>query len=97
MKENSTYLITVRFPGWVEGDHTFSPYGYKYLFTTQIVQFPDWPENDDRWATWSEQKVVRDRFAHWYKQKVQYDFNGEILFIEPADNIIVADGLAPLV
>jgi|SRR5947207_15571236 len=93
MKDNSSYLITVRFPGFKEGEHVFGAYGYKYLFNTSIVPFPEWPENDERWADWSEEKVVKGRFIDWYTKDMSKEFTGEILFVESADNIIIANRL----
>jgi hypothetical protein len=89
MSDEQQFLITVRFPAWTqEADgqiHKFSAFGVKYLLITGVIPYPDWPEDDERWFTHDESKEVAKRFVSWYKANIKDEFNGEILFIEPAD------------
>lgn len=85
MSDKMTWLITVRFPEFKDGDHTFGPHGMKILFDTPVIPYPEWPEQDERWFDWSEEREVAKLFrADWEKKRKQA-FSGEILWLERSD------------
>lgn len=107
MSNEQKYIITVRFPSWKyvvdpledvkyePNSPEHPPYGVRYLFLTSLIEAPDWPEDDERWFTWDETQVIEERFLGWYKANINKEFDGEILFIDPAD-YVVADGRVKL-
>ena len=86
MADHIQFLITVRF-------RIGAAIGIRYLFTTDIIPYPDWPDNDDRWMQYSEEAEVVKRFKEWYDKNMDRAFDGEILFVEQV-NYVVCDGRA---
>lgn len=84
MSDEEKFIITVRFPAK-------KPYGIKYLFVTGIIPFPEWPNEDPRWMEYTPMDEVVKRFIDWYKGKIKPDFDGEVLFVEPAE-FVIANG-----
>lgn len=85
MSDKQYWLITVRFPAWSEGDHKYPAFGIRYLIQTPNIQIPDWPEDDERWASFSEEADIKRYFLEDYKRNSfgsSREFNGEILFVE---------------
>lgn len=97
MSDEQQFYITVRFPGWeqeIDGKvHKFKPFAVRYLFITDVIPFPDWPEEDERWLRYSDEQEVVKRFVIWYQLHIKQDFDGEVLFVEPAQ-VTIADGKA---
>lgn len=94
MNNRQQFIITVRYPEWEQLGNTYPPFGLRYLFETNVIQLPDWDEDDPRWFSWSEDKVVRDRFKVWWRKHIGKNgetFNGDILFVEPS-NLVLCDG-----
>ena len=95
MNNKMQFIVTVRFPEWqqdpiAEAGQTevqhYPAFGVKYLLTMPIIALPEWEEDDERWFTYSEEKIVADEFKKAYAHTISHkDFNGEILFIEPVD------------
>lgn len=91
MSSEMQFIIIVRFPEWEQADfedpkkvHKYSAFGVKYLLTMPIIPTPDWEEDDERWFTYSEEKIVAEEFKKAYAHTIKHkDFDGEILFIEP--------------
>ena len=84
MSNEMQFLITVRF-------RLGGVVGIRYLFTTDIIPYPDWPDNDERWLQYSEEAEVVKRFKEWYNTNMDREFDGEILFVEPT-NYVLCDG-----
>ena len=98
MSDEITVLITVAFPPTEEEingkTHKHPGYGHKYLFTTNLIPFPTWEDDDERWLSWSEERIIKKRFIKWFENRLYIHgrkFDGQILFIDPANDIIVAN------
>lgn len=84
MSDHEYWLVTVRFPGWVDGDKTFDAYGVRYLVKTGVIACP-YDEDDDSEAAlfWTPESMVLDEFSEQWKQTIGGAFDGDILFVEP--------------
>lgn len=105
MNNQAKFLITVRYPEWEmdvpkmkDGEATgdvetqkFPPFGVKYLFVTGLIEYPDWKQDDKRWASFNPDNIVIDRFKKWAKVRMKKDFDGDILFVEPCDIVPAYD------
>jgi len=96
MSYGQQFVITVRFPEWSQDDfedpqkvHKYPPFGVKYLFTMGIIPLPEWEEDDKRWFSYSEERIVADEFKKAYKAKIKQEFDGDILFIEPSQYVSI--------
>lgn len=95
MNNKMQFIITVRFPEWQQEPiaaagqtevQKYPAFGVKYLLTMPIIAPPDWEDDDERWFTYSEEKIVAEEFKKAYANTIKHkEFNGEILFIEPVD------------
>lgn len=83
MSNEQQFIIIVRFPAWEQNGTKFNAYGMKFLFTMPIIPFPEWEEDDERWFTYSEEKIVAKTFKKAFEESRKIEFNGEILFVEP--------------
>ena len=92
MSNEQQYIIIVRFPEWEqepiaeagqEGPQKYAAFGMKFLFTMPIIPFPEWPEEDERWFTYSEEAIVKRTFREAFNASRSKPFDGEILFVEP--------------
>lgn len=99
MSNEMQFIVVVRFPEWeqepiAEAGQTevqkYPAFGVKYLLTMPIIPYPEWAEDDERWFTYSEEKIVAEEFKKAYANTIKHkDFNGEILFIEPVQLVPV--------
>lgn len=96
MSNEMQFIIIVRFPEWEqvgslypeagkeETVNKYPAFGVKYLLTMPVIAYPEWEEDDERWFTYSEEKIVAEEFKKAYANTIKgKDFDGEILFIEP--------------
>lgn len=84
MSDEQQFIIVVRFPAWEMDGHKSKAFAVKYFLTMPIIPLPEWKEDDKRWFSYSEEKIVAETFKKAYKDRIRKDrFDGEILFIEP--------------
>jgi hypothetical protein len=85
MSDQEQFTVICRFPGWEQDGHKFGAFGRKYLVTTGILQFPDWPDDDQRWLRYDDLKPAKDAFKAQFAATIGHEFDGEILFVERSD------------
>lgn len=87
MSNEEQYIITVRFAK--TGATSTKSFGVKYLITTPII----WPELDDNDEpvdpAWSPDDEIKNHFYKQYEQRIGKTFDGEILFIESSNLVLL--------
>lgn len=89
MSNEEQFIIIVRFPAWEMDGKKYKAFGMKYLFKMPIIPLPEWEDDDKRWFGYDEGKIVVQTFSKAFKEKIGRDFDGEVLFVEPASYTVI--------
>ncbi len=94
MSDKQKYLITCRFPSWgYEKNDEYPAFGVRYLITISLDELTKGGEKDEQGfykdLNFSEDANIRRKFKELYGNMANNSFDGEILFIEQSDIIIL--------
>lgn len=97
MESSQKFLLTVRFPSWKSDGGEYPPFGVRYLISVPMnilmkgTQLPDEivdPTEEDYEKLRTEEQNIKD-YAIEKIEAFSDKFDGEILFVEPFDVVVL--------